>query len=779
MKNQSLKSSKLLNTSLCIFCFAFFLFLSNQVAAQNVGVNTTSPNASAMLDVVSTKAGILVPRLTMVQRNAIALPATSLLIYQTDNTPGYYYNSGTPASPVWIRFAVGSELNFVSGTGAATRVAFWTGTNTLAANANLYWDNVNGRLGIGTASPSAQLHTTGTVRFANYPSGTDGAILRTNSTGVLSTTNFTGNASHVLLGNGTFGAVTTSETAWQLTGNSILATNFIGTTNAQDMIFKTNSIERMRVISTGTVLVNAITALDATDALEVVVSPTFTTGLGAYGNGGYPIWGQQLSGADDAITGVNSAASGAGIGCGIVGISEQTGGAGIWGDGKTATRGVLGITDAATRSAIQAQNSNSNGDAIYAVNSAVNGAGTGSAIYASSNQTGGQTIAATLQNMFSYPNSCISAIASSAGSNGIVAESESNTGTGVRGRNDAANGTAIGFGGFFTSNQTGAAALASCLRGNSYYANSAISGNTASTVADGNGIFGGCDNATGVGVKGQSLGSNGIGVLGLTNQEDGFAVYGLNLHTLGTGVVGAGNGVGAYTLTSGSGGAFTGTEIGVYGYATTDADGSFGGYFNSGMPNSWAYVGGRNGTTNYKINGPGSVATVVERQDGTTANMFCPEAPEILFQDYGSGKLVNGKAIITLDPTYSKNIYVDEVHPLRVFIQLEGNCNGVYVTNKTANGFEVIELQNGNSNVEFSWTVTAVRSDSKDENGNITSKHIGVRFPDAPLPMETASIQKAEIQKAQILDETSSQKKEIDKSNQILKPKKIKREIKL
>ena len=46
------------------------------------------------------------------------------------------------------------------------------------------------------------------------------------------------------------------------------------------------------------------------------------------------------------------------------------------------------------------------------------------------------------------------------------------------------------------------------------------------------------------------------------------------------------------------------------------------------MPNSWAYVGGRNGTTNYKINGPGSVATIVERQDGTTANMFCPEAPK-------------------------------------------------------------------------------------------------------------------------------------------------------
>ncbi|MDD2635567.1 MAG: hypothetical protein PHW82_08725 [Bacteroidales bacterium] len=101
MKNQSLKLSKVLNTSLCIFCFTFFLLISNQIRSQNVGVNTTTPDASAMLDVVSTKAGILVPRLTMTQRDAISLPATSLLIYQSDNTPGFYYNSGTPALPVW------------------------------------------------------------------------------------------------------------------------------------------------------------------------------------------------------------------------------------------------------------------------------------------------------------------------------------------------------------------------------------------------------------------------------------------------------------------------------------------------------------------------------------------------------------------------------------------------------------------------------------------------------------------------------------------------------
>jgi hypothetical protein len=42
---------------------------------------------------------------------------------------------------------------FVSGSGAATRLAFWDGTNSLTSNADLFWDNTNFRLGIGTDLP--------------------------------------------------------------------------------------------------------------------------------------------------------------------------------------------------------------------------------------------------------------------------------------------------------------------------------------------------------------------------------------------------------------------------------------------------------------------------------------------------------------------------------------------------------------------------------------------------------------------------------------------------
>ena len=103
-----------------------------------------------------------------------------------------------------------------------------------------------------------------------------------------------------------------------------------------------------------------------------------------------------------------------------------------------------------------------------------------------------------------------------------------------------------------------------------------------------------------------------------------------------------------------------------------------------------------------KIEGVGTVNTTVEDVNGNLVVLSCPEAPENLFQDYGQAQLVNGKAHINIDPTFAKNITVNEKHPLRVFVQLEGDCKGVYVENKTRNGFDVVELAGGNSNVKFS-----------------------------------------------------------------------------
>lgn len=73
------------------------------VANGNVGIGITSPDASSILDVNSATKGMLIPRLSQAQRDAIVNPATSLIIYQNDNTPGYYYNSGLPSAPGWVQ----------------------------------------------------------------------------------------------------------------------------------------------------------------------------------------------------------------------------------------------------------------------------------------------------------------------------------------------------------------------------------------------------------------------------------------------------------------------------------------------------------------------------------------------------------------------------------------------------------------------------------------------------------------------------------------------------
>lgn len=49
----------------------------------NVGIATASPDASAILDVTSTTGGLLFPRLTTTQRNAISSPANGLVLYNT------------------------------------------------------------------------------------------------------------------------------------------------------------------------------------------------------------------------------------------------------------------------------------------------------------------------------------------------------------------------------------------------------------------------------------------------------------------------------------------------------------------------------------------------------------------------------------------------------------------------------------------------------------------------------------------------------------------------
>jgi hypothetical protein len=329
-------------------------------------------------------------------------------------------------------------------------------------------------------------------------------------------------------------------------------------------------------------------------------------------------------------------------------------------------------------------------------------------------------------------------------------------GAGVYGESGASNG----FGSI--SVNTNASGTGALMVGNNSAATYLTSGTGLSSNGS-NGIFGYGRTTTGVGVIGTGANSTNIVTYtgaGLAGSSTIAGVFGY----AGNGddvVANEGNAGGIFILDSDNNLGTAGnndlraTAV-LAGYDNLDPGGTtpptsgaadvyYGGYFSggneSGTP-TYAYVGLRynsngagnaTGTTiDYKIVGTGNVSTLVKDESNSPRVLFAPEAPEIVFQDYGVGNLRNGEARIDLDPLLSRSIFVDEANPLKVFVTLEGECNGVYVTNKSAEGFTVKELQNGNSNVPFSWQIVASRGDTRDINGRVISKHVGVRFPAGP-----------------------------------------------
>jgi len=77
---------------LAVFLLALLPAFSERVSAQ-ASIGTTTPDNSAMLDITATGKGVLIPRMALASRPSPA--AIGLLIYQTDNTPGFYYYNGT------------------------------------------------------------------------------------------------------------------------------------------------------------------------------------------------------------------------------------------------------------------------------------------------------------------------------------------------------------------------------------------------------------------------------------------------------------------------------------------------------------------------------------------------------------------------------------------------------------------------------------------------------------------------------------------------------------
>jgi hypothetical protein len=218
----------------------------------------------------------------------------------------------------------------------------------------------------------------------------------------------------------------------------------------------------------------------------------------------------------------------------------------------------------------------------------------------------------------------------------------------------------------------------------------AVSGNT-TIGAVSIGVLG-QSNSTGQGSSGvfgnsitQAGGSAEIGVLGrYTGGTAGAGVFGLAWAAAYSDMGATHNGV--YATVS------FGTGRGVYGNNPDLTIGSAYGVYSQG---DFALTGTKSA----------SVPTTKGNQ-----LVYCKESPEIWFEDFGFGELVNGTAHIRLDEMFLETITVDEKNKMHVTLQEQAETQGLYYVVDTDNkGFTVKEKKNGRSNGTFSYSIMAKR----------------------------------------------------------------------
>jgi hypothetical protein len=277
---------------------------------------------------------------------------------------------------------------------------------------------------------------------------------------------------------------------------------------------------------------------------------------------------------------------------------------------------------------------------------------------------------------------------------------------------------------------------------------------TASTIGEGSnqiGVWGDTSNGTavvgtsdthggvlgmsqaGVGAEGRS--NNFIGVGGVSNSDVG--VYGATFNSSVAGVEGVYED--AYSNT-GKGS----TQIGVWGdtgisgavgvLGTTDDGNSLFGVnntvnhetlfvqnssgFNGGTPSAARFAGPGSSTYCYiprdsadndtgDLICTGTKSAAVPVEGNRMVRLYAVEAADNWFEDAGLGQLANGSATIAFDQIFAQTINGEVDY--HVFLTPNGECEGLYVTNKGAQGFEVHELHSGKSSIAFDYRIMARR----------------------------------------------------------------------
>lgn len=218
-------------------------------------------------------------------------------------------------------------------------------------------------------------------------------------------------------------------------------------------------------------------------------------------------------------------------------------------------------------------------------------------------------------------------------------------------------------------------------------------------ATNGTGAFG--DSGSGSGVAGSS--GSGSGVFGISSTSNG--VYGVSTNGL-YGVRGdSGNQPGA---------------AGLLGVATNAAAIAFGSVVVGGA----TIAGQFNGDVNITgaLNVGGAKRAITKDKAGDYRSMYCVEAPESWFEDFGTGTITNGSADITIDPEFAQFVDLKDYH---VFLTEKGGTHHhLSVQSKTPKGFtvgadqEVAKLKGKKAsdlNGQFDWRLVAKRADIKGE----------------------------------------------------------------
>ena len=550
-----------------------FLFLFSFCLTAQVGIGTTTPDSSAALDVNSTSAGLLIPKMTKAQRDAISSPAIGLLIYQTNSSPGFYFYDDT---------------NTWSPIGAASADFDWTISNDDIYNANV------GNVGIGTTTPSTKLHledTSGSITIINqdFESGLTPFTTGGNANWHIQTTNV--NTGTRAAGSGNISNSQTTNMEYNVTvptGGATLSFYYsVSSESGFDFLrFYIAGVQQDEWSGSISYTQQSYALSAGTYVLKWSYEKDF---LFDGGNDEAYIDDVHISTSSSIFRIVDGSQS-----SGYVLTSDASGNA-SWTDptGNIGDDGDWTITGA--------DMSNANTGQVSVINDLA-----GNSVLYVENETD-------------------SATAGSFGVHGVTNSVDLIGSAGVMGESITQGDHEIGVMGDYA-----------------FWGSAVVGIGYLTTVGD--------LPTTGSVNGGQT---NDIGVFGSVDYLTGIGVYALNKDLTATG-------------------------------------------FGSYVDGNFAVVSGSKS---------GSVPTSNGNQ-----LLYSMESPEIWFEDFGQAKLNNGTVHIELEEMYQETIFIDNEHPMHVFLQEQGDCNGLFfIPDADGKGFTVTEKQNGNSNITFSYRITAKR----------------------------------------------------------------------